>query len=131
MYLFLGCESGWKEFENACYKLYTTATTWFYARDSCLDQESHLASVHSDDEQNFIKTQITSSYDLWIGGKMGIFDLEWEDGSDLDYTHWHSGEPNYDGDCVYMESSYSMEWCDYSCTDSYNKYYVCKKDYSN
>ena len=127
MYLALGCESGWKEFENACYKLSTSIKSWYDARDECLNQGSHLASVHSDDEQEFMYTEF-SSHDTWIGGKRGAYDFEWEDGTDFDYTHWFENQPS-GGDCIEMAYSCEMEWFDWNCSN--DRYYICKKDYSN
>ena len=125
----VGCESGWSEFENACYKFFSSSKAWSSARTDCLNSDSHLTSILSDDEQNFIESLVTSTYDdTWIGGKMATFDLEWEDGSVVSYTNWQSGEPNYSGDCIYMYTSYGYgTWLDYDCDDS--KYYVCKKRY--
>ena len=121
----VGCESGWKEFEGACYKFTPSRLTWHSAKDSCLSQDAFLVTVHSYDEQVFIGSLITSSsYYTWIGGKMGTFEYEWEDGSEFGYTNWYSSEPNYNGECIFM-SSYSYEWYDDTCSDS--NYYVCKK----
>ena len=59
---------------------------------------------------------------------MATFDFEWEDGNELNYTHWHSGEPNYGGDCVVMGYyNYQSEWLDTTCSNT--NYYICKKTY--
>ena len=122
-----GCESGWSEFENACYRFFSSSLSWGSAMSSCLSYDSQLTSILTSAEQNFIESIITSSYEkTWIGGKMGTFEYEWEDGSEFAYTNWYSGEPDYEG-CIYMYPSYSYEWYDYSCTDA--NYYVCKKRY--
>ena len=126
-YIPQGCESGWSEFENACYRFFESSLSWGSAMSSCLSYDSQLTSILTSDEQNFIESIITSSYDkTWIGGKMATFEFEWEDGSEFAYTNWYSGEPNYEG-CIYMNPSHYYQWSDYSCTDA--NYYVCKKRY--
>ena len=134
MYLFLGCESGWKEFDNSCYKLHLSFRTWYDARDDCLTQDSHLTSVHSDDEQNFIETELGISMTMWIGGKRigGTDDFEWEDGTYFDYTHWYYNQPDGQG-CIAMstmDNNWFYYWQDYYCTQE-TFYYICKKNYSN
>lgn len=124
-----GCRNAWVEFENSCYKFFTSRVNWFTARDACLGEDSHLASVHSSEEQAFLKDDlITWGYDgVWIGGKMGTFEYQWEDGSQFDFTDWYSSEPNYDGECIYMyeSSSYYHRWFDNPCTTT--NCYVCKQ----
>jgi len=128
---FPGCESGWKEFNNACYKFFSSSSSWGSARSNCLNQDSHLTSILSDDEEYFIRTLITTNYvNVWIGGKMDTFDFAWEDGSDFSYTNWYSGEPNYNGDCIIMYYDYGWKWADYQCSDSYDNTYVCKRSYN-
>ena len=121
----LGCESGWTEFERACYKFAYNGLSWPSAKDACLSQDAHLTSVHSDDEQQFIESIILSnSLPTWIGGKLETFDFQWEDGSEFDYTNWDSSEPNYDGNCIIMSLT-NYKWYDYDCTSL--GFFVCKK----
>ena len=62
---------------------------------------------------------------------MGTFDYEWEDGSEFGFTYWQPSEPNYDGECIMMSQSYSYQWYDTACKQSYNSYkYVCKRTYT-
>ena len=124
----LGCTSGWTEFKKSCYKFFTSSVTWGKARDACLAQDSHLASVLSTEEQQFVTTIITSSYDdTWTGAKMGTFDFEWEDGNDFNYTNWRSGYPSYSGECIVLDYSYSGQWIDVACSGT--QYYICKQSF--
>ena len=57
MYIDLDCENGWDRFEKNCYKFEGTLrnqSKWDEARNHCSQQDSHLASIHSDEEQNAI-----------------------------------------------------------------------------
>ena len=129
LYVHLGCDNWWKEFERHCYKFFSEFATWSDARDDCLRQDSFLASIHSWGEQAFVGSIITSSsFDVWIGGKMGTFDFEWEDGGEFDYTNWYPNQPDHSGECIFMSSYSSYQWNDYSCT--YQNRYVCKKSYT-
>ena len=60
---------------------------------------------------------------------MGNYGFEWEDGNEFEYTNWESDEPNYDGDCIAINSfdwDYGR-WMDFDC-DLPNKF-VCKRTY--
>ena len=128
--MIIGCTSEWKEFERSCYKFFTSRLPekWVKARDFCLDQNSHLVSLLSTEEQEFVTTMTSSSsYNVWIGAKLGTFDFEWEDGNEFDYTNWMSGYPSYSGDCIAMSVNNGMQWFDTSCSD--NQYYICKQSF--
>ncbi len=61
------CPSGWSPFYGHCYLLVQNATTWADAEKDCYNKGGHLASVHSADENTFIRN-LYSSNNLWIGG---------------------------------------------------------------
>ncbi len=65
--------------------------TFAAAEANCrsLDENSHLASIHDVDENNFLYTLATATF--WIGGRKG---WTWTDGTEWDYTQWIFGEPN-------------------------------------
>ena len=85
----------------------------------CVEQGSHLASIHSDWENEVAYTKCGG--ECWIGLECidkDQYDYEWMDGSDWDYTNWNEGEPNNwqntDEDCVHLYSN--GEWNDNQCT---------------
>jgi hypothetical protein len=61
------CPSGWREFENRCYLLVTSAAIWEDAELDCSSKGGHLASIHSADENSFIHSLAPERF-LWIGG---------------------------------------------------------------
>ena len=130
--IFLGCPIGWKEFENSCYQHFGIGCgLWQSALDHCQRWSSHLASIHSSEEQIFIKdfvirSNITSIF--WIGGEKPHGDLpwRWEDQSEFDYTNWASGEPNGEDDnCISMNKAYDYQLGDGNC-DSCADGLICK-----
>ena len=62
-----GCGSDWTEWGSHCYKFFGEKLTWFDAQARCEKEGSHLASVHSGDENQFLGTFQDSS-GWWIGG---------------------------------------------------------------
>ncbi|CAB1441699.1 unnamed protein product [Pleuronectes platessa] len=65
------CPMFWFSFNNRCYKYVSRELTWANAELNCLSQGANLVSIHSLEEQNFIKVLI-KSFDVvgrrtWIG----------------------------------------------------------------
>ena len=66
----------------------------------CNERNANLVSVHSEEESNFVfdltdNTFTNTTNCMWTGGKKN-YDTntwEWVDGSDYDFTHWNSGQP--------------------------------------
>ena len=50
------CKPGWRRFEDSCY-LFQMALrlSWSQAEQNCVNKGGHLASVHNQEENNFIK----------------------------------------------------------------------------
>uniref|UniRef100_A0A914EG88 C-type lectin domain-containing protein n=1 Tax=Acrobeloides nanus TaxID=290746 RepID=A0A914EG88_9BILA len=106
------CDSGWTFFNstNACYKTFHNLT-WHAAQKACLANGSHLASIHSDDENSFIIEYTTTGLllnvsqfyvidDLWIGlYDAGNNNYQWTDGTPLNYTKWASGDGPRPNNC--------------------------------
>ncbi len=58
---------GWKLFEGRCYLVVKSSATWTDAEKDCNNKGGHLVSVHSADENSFIRS-LYSSNNMWIGG---------------------------------------------------------------
>ncbi|XP_078144626.1 galactose-specific lectin nattectin-like isoform X2 [Centroberyx gerrardi] len=94
------CPSGWTLHGSRCFIFHHSAKAWLDAERVCISLGGNLASIHSLDEHNFLRgliNRVTGSYtQAWIGGfdaiKEGVW--MWTDGSKVDYTNWHTGEPN-------------------------------------
>nr|XP_028593886.1 C-type lectin BjL-like isoform X2 [Podarcis muralis] len=98
------CERGWVQYQNACYKAVTQPMTWTDAEMACqrYDRDSHLASIHSPEENDFIfhlmgkPLDYTKGKAYWIGAhdtfKEG--DFVWTDGSKFDYRTFPPSQPD-------------------------------------
>ena len=127
----LGCGSDWTEWGSHCYKFFGEKLTWFDAQARCEKEGSHLASVHSGDENQFLGTFQDSS-GWWIGGN--DLDTEgtwvWTDGTEWDYQNWSPGQPstsysNSDEHC--LEFWASTFWNDVPCNNFQRGAIICKK----
>lgn len=101
---------------------------WEEARTSCLSLGGDLASVGSEEENNFIKSL---GRNFWIGGsdlaQEGTY--VWSDGTDWTYDNWIPGEPNgrTRENCVVANWHGSGLWNDGPCDyDDYDAY-TCEK----
>jgi len=132
------CPSGdWSVFGSACYRLFDTKKSWDEAENQCIGEDGHLASVHSQQEHDFIVS--LSSEPLWLGAKNDLSSegaWGWSDGSCWLVTAWSGGEPNGDGggqNCVetnYVRRSViqTKKWNDVQCEKKLG--FVCKKIYN-
>eukprot|EP01046_Picozoa_sp_COSAG06_P014003 COSAG06_NODE_857_length_11918_cov_4.047551_2_plen_673_part_00 len=129
---------------EVCTFEYNAEPLSFHAADTaCLGNGGHLASVHSQDEQDTIAALIPDGGSGWIGfhdllAEAGCEDLGfvWTDGSETDYTNWAEGEPNdwlagaphCDGsgneDCTEQGGYGGTAWNDMDCDTVMP--YVCK-----
>ncbi|KAJ8029241.1 Brevican core protein [Holothuria leucospilota] len=114
------CPMYWTEFNGNCY-LYvgTPASNWKRAEEYCVNGGSHLASVHSKEEDDYIRdlwrmsrneqtffldalkekvAPISVAPFVYIGlndrAKEGTY--EWTDGSPVDYVNWMRNNPSSD-----------------------------------
>ncbi|XP_053302130.1 lactose-binding lectin l-2 [Pleuronectes platessa] len=122
------CEVAWFKFNNRYYKYVSIHMNWTDAELYCVSQGANLVSIHSLDEQNFIKTLI-KNFDhaegrTWIG----LSDLHkegswmWSDGSAVNFTFWLPGEPNNNygrENCVHNNFITHKKWNDGYCTDHF------------
>ncbi|KAM9340540.1 lactose-binding lectin l-2-like [Symphorus nematophorus] len=120
-----GCPMFWYSFNNRCYKYVSTRLTWAEAELYCVSQRANLVSIHSPEEQNFIK-DLVKNFDhsegpTWIG----LSDTQkeggwmWSDGSAVDFVFWHKTEPNNLGgkeDCVQNNHGTALKWNDLPCS---------------
>lgn len=121
------CKAGWQEWNEACYKLSTEQKEFSDASASCKNDSANLVSIHSAQENEFVRT-LTGGKDVFVG--LSDSDIEatfvWIDGSTVSYTNWGDGEPNDDfgmSDCVILLGT-TGKWNDTPCAMWYE--YVCK-----
>ncbi|CAK6949575.1 lactose-binding lectin l-2-like [Scomber scombrus] len=119
------CPPFWFSFKGRCYKYVSTHMTWADAELYCVSQKANLVSIHSREEQNFVKSLI-KNFDhaegyTWIG----LSDTQkegrwmWSDGSAVDFVFWHSGQPDiYKGieHCAHYNWGEHLKWNDIACS---------------
>jgi len=95
--------------------------TWATALSACAERRMHLASVHSQAEQDFI-WGLAVRYSLWFGlnDQLEEGHFIWSDGTAVNYTNWHSGQPNGGdaADCGCMSAGWGGEWADAPCSST-------------
>ena len=98
-----------------CYKFYSSNRDWYESEAACLLEGATLASVHSEEEDSFLK-DLSGGNSYWIGGYPKDSTWVWSDFSELDYTNYYSTDSGY---CLYQSSNYySYGWTTNSCTSN-------------
>ncbi|ELT87523.1 hypothetical protein CAPTEDRAFT_77910, partial [Capitella teleta] len=99
-----GCPDHWTAIGDKCFRTFDEETEWREAEYSCREHglDSHLASINSLEEQEFLEAQLVNrecnnQTDAWIGLNCERRDrlFEWSNGDDVRYTNWAPGEPNH------------------------------------
>ncbi|KAK0427242.1 hypothetical protein QR680_010130 [Steinernema hermaphroditum] len=135
------CPDGWSHRGGQCYQYFIeekdgekTAITWEDSHKRCRDQGAHLASIHSEEENNFVATLTDKRgwYDSpWIGMIVGINNSSfgWSDGSPYQYSKWNAigvkDELSY-GQIIFDKEDFS--WINFINYGTNTFQYVCKYD---
>ncbi|CAJ0950386.1 unnamed protein product, partial [Mesorhabditis belari] len=89
------CEKNWKFFQGNCYWVNKKRTNWTTSEKSCVQENAHLVSIHTDEENDFVELILgEGQIDGWIGLQLLDDEWAWSDESDTMYTNWKAGEPN-------------------------------------
>ncbi|KAG5841991.1 hypothetical protein ANANG_G00172940, partial [Anguilla anguilla] len=129
------CPDGWFYHNSRCFRHFSDKKTWIDAEVNCINLGGNLASVHSEDEHQFLQ-QLHLAFDrveneYWIG----MSDLYkdngwfWTDGTNpRDFSKWSPREPNHTDNvehCVNANYGGSKGWNDNSCTRTFAS--ICAK----
>nr|ACO82046.1 C-type lectin 13 [Perca flavescens] len=126
------CSPGWTLFGSRCFSFNFQGKTWVDAEHFCKATGGNLASVHSEEEHEFLRTFIHQvsgeNRRTWIGGfdsvQPGVW--MWSDGSPFDYKSWAPGEPNNGGGTEHcLEINYKDKWNDNECNKIFP--FLCSK----
>eukprot|EP00794_Sanderia_malayensis_P016656 gene16656-18346_t len=130
------CPVSWKLFENtpdgpACYVVKNNYFSWYGARDDCLANSADLLSITSQDEQEFVTTELLNGKFMWLGYTDKDYEGHWawsDNSTRPSFTNWDGGDPNDGGwlrneDCALMKPD--GKWNDYPCNDRFK--YICKR----
>jgi len=122
------CDQGWSQFGKHCYKHFWENRNWFEAEAICNRQggDSHLASIHSKAENQFIFT-LSLGLSAWIGYvETEKESFQWSDSTQDDFQNLAKNctGREHEPDCQPEEKA--QQW--------YNHYqghevatYICKK----
>uniref|UniRef100_A0A672NWQ3 C-type lectin domain-containing protein n=1 Tax=Sinocyclocheilus grahami TaxID=75366 RepID=A0A672NWQ3_SINGR len=123
-----GCTEGWMEFMGSCYIHFDERETWTSAEQHCQELNSHLVSISSQQEQEFVKSDAYTFLNYLDQDVQNQF--RWTDGSPLVRTpsseilsklnnYFSTGE-----DCVVMIWHEDGQWNDVPC--NYHLPFTCK-----
>jgi len=124
-----GCIDGWSAFGSNCYKYFEASLPWQNAENQCKLEGGHLASIHSKEENDFIKSITTPKW-FWIGltdFTEGVW--VWSDGSPFSFSNWLGSGPSNSGgneDCTHGTQDEAGNWNDVNCVTASVLGFVCK-----
>ncbi len=102
---------------------------WTEAQRYCREKHTDLVTINDIQEQNDIKQaiqRVNSGADrVWIGLKdawiWSLSDSDFYRGDESQYRNWGSGQPQGDGDCVFMNND--GQWHDVGCSTT--RHFIC------
>ncbi|RWS02460.1 CD209 antigen-like protein E [Dinothrombium tinctorium] len=132
------CLQGWHRFQNKCFYIGTNEFNAEEAFNQCKALKSHLATIHSIEEEDFLENLIQEKKFYRIGLLPTTYkpnSVVWIDGSPVNYTNWlKNDDPNYvTTKCgwvsiskgVYENQQRTVVWHDDDCSEKRN--FICEQ----
>ncbi|CAG0881812.1 unnamed protein product [Darwinula stevensoni] len=113
------CPVGWEQFANNCYFFEADNSRKYLfddARLRCLEVESELASVHNQQESDFIARNVKAAYNF-LGGvvtgdlTLDPLDFQWVDGTPSDFHDFSNQFLDFGSNLVIMIDRWENEDC--------------------
>jgi hypothetical protein len=84
-----------KSFNGKKYLVYEDRCSWKTARERCKQLGGQLVVIHDKATQEFITT-LANGRSVWLGATDEVKEGRWVwvDGTEMDFRHFHKGEPN-------------------------------------
>lgn len=120
-------------YNNHYYSVFNDDLTWSQARTACEKMGGHLVTIGGANENNFVKSLISSQSKglYWIGAKLTDSGWSWVNGESFTYTNWATGQPSGGENYCEMlsrptQSSGAGQWNDSNATSSEISYFGIK-----
>jgi len=121
------CDKGWSQWDAFCYKYFLEMETWPSAEAICRQRDSHLVSIHSQEENRFVAV-LQHGLKGWIGYTDINKDThyEWSDNTQDDFTNFAKNctGREHEPDC--KQEEVQQQW--YSSSGTSTSPYTCKRN---